>query len=171
MSYWCMRLYCKCSSQFTSKRFFQNDSLDKLILFLSFRRKWEDKNKIAFRRTMPHCMIYVLRSNSETEYFFKVAKKIIDNNYNERRVYLLIFWFSGLPISYYLFTYANVLLGQNLTRYILPLFVKPFTTLLCQNFLTRLSSMNILEICLPQVFLFLKVIGTWTQKVKTFEHN
>ena len=43
---------------------------------------------------MPHCMIYVLRSNSETEYFFKVAKKIIDNNYNERvsklSLYLLV---------------------------------------------------------------------------------
>ena len=56
---------------------------------------------------------------------------MIDNNYND--VCLLIFSFLGLLISYYLFTYANVLLGQNLTRYILPLFVKPFTTLLCQK--------------------------------------
>ena len=37
---------------------------------------------------MQHCIAYVSRSNPETEHFFEVAKKIIDNNDNA--VYLLI---------------------------------------------------------------------------------
>ena len=75
MSYWCMQLYCKCSSQFTSKRFLQY-ALDKLILFLSFHRKCEDKNNISLKAD--HATLYSLCFEIESwnrTFFWSCKKK------------------------------------------------------------------------------------------------
>ena len=171
MDYWCMRLYCKCSSQFTSKRFLQY-ALDKLILFLSFHRKCEDKNNISLKAD--HATLYSLCFEIESwnRTFFWSCKKIIDNNdiayiysyysYFDFKVCQLVIIFLRTWMFYLIKTEQDRFFRYSLSH---------SQHYFAKNFLTRLSSMNILEICLPQVFLFLKVIGTWTQKVKTFEHN
>ena len=102
--------------------------------------------------------------------FLKLQKKIIDNiayiysyySYLDFKVCQLVIIFLRTWMFYLIKTEQDRFFRYSLSH---------SQHYFAKNFLTRLSSMNILEICLPQVFLFLKVIGTWTQKVKTFEHN